>query len=148
MAPHVREGDRIEDGVDDIRHEDEAVAGIRGVAGHFERTVAAIRMLRRAGLTVQVNTVVMRDTVDELHALVETRESVLDSVPDPLLTLDQNGRIVRANLSARLLLGKQLNGRDLASVLRNPGVLDAVDRRREAVVNAGPETRGDATEPA
>ncbi len=67
-----------------------------------------------------------RDAADELRALVETRESVLDSVPDPLLTLDQNGRIVRANLSARLLLGKQLNVRDLSSVLRNPVVLDAV----------------------
>lgn len=43
--------------------------GIRGIAGHFERTVAAIRMLRRARLTVQVNTVVMRDTVDELPAI-------------------------------------------------------------------------------
>ncbi len=40
--------------------------GIRGVDGHFERTLDAIRRLRRHGITVQVNTVVMRDTVDEL----------------------------------------------------------------------------------
>ncbi len=43
--------------------------GIRGVEGHFERTLEAIRMLRRGGLTVQVNTVVMRDTVEELPAI-------------------------------------------------------------------------------
>jgi two-component system phosphate regulon sensor histidine kinase PhoR len=86
--------------------------------------VAAITKLHRWG----------RDSIDELRGLVETRETVLDSVPDPLLMLDQNGRVVRANLSARQLLGKQLNGRDLSSVLRNPVVLDAVS----AVLAGGP----------
>ncbi|HVC87285.1 MAG TPA: TIGR04053 family radical SAM/SPASM domain-containing protein [Gaiellaceae bacterium] len=42
---------------------------VRGVEGHFAETVAAVRRLRAAGLTVQVNTVVMRDTVDELPEL-------------------------------------------------------------------------------
>lgn len=40
--------------------------GVRGVEGHFAETVAALRRLRDGGLTVQVNTVVMRDTVEEL----------------------------------------------------------------------------------
>lgn len=39
---------------------------VRQVPGHFEATLAALRLLRSRGLTVQVNTVVMRDTVDEL----------------------------------------------------------------------------------
>jgi AdoMet-dependent heme synthase len=43
--------------------------GVRGIEGHFVETVAALRRLRAAGLTVQVNTVVMRDTVDELPAV-------------------------------------------------------------------------------
>ena len=43
--------------------------GIRGVDGHFAETVKALRRLRRGGLTVQVNTVVMRDTVRELPAV-------------------------------------------------------------------------------
>jgi len=43
--------------------------GIRGVPGHFDATLEAIRRLRRHGITVQVNTVVMRDTVDELPAV-------------------------------------------------------------------------------
>jgi radical SAM protein with 4Fe4S-binding SPASM domain len=43
--------------------------GVRGVRGHFAETVAALRRLREGGLTVQVNTVVMRDTVDELPAV-------------------------------------------------------------------------------
>ena len=40
--------------------------GVRGIAGHFEATVQAIRRLAAAGLTVQVNTTVMRANVDEL----------------------------------------------------------------------------------
>lgn len=40
--------------------------GVRGIEGHFEATLAAIRLLREHGVTVQVNTVAMRDTVDEL----------------------------------------------------------------------------------
>ncbi len=39
---------------------------VRGVEGHFADTLTAIRRLREGGLTVQVNTVVMRDTVEEL----------------------------------------------------------------------------------
>ena len=39
---------------------------VRGIDGHFERTVSAIRMLREEGFVVQVNTVAMRDNVEEL----------------------------------------------------------------------------------
>lgn len=40
--------------------------GVRGVPGHFPATVAALRDLVAAGLTVQVNTTVMRATAHEL----------------------------------------------------------------------------------
>ena len=43
--------------------------GIRGVEGHFAETLAAIARLRRHGITVQVNTVVMRTNVEELAAV-------------------------------------------------------------------------------
>lgn len=39
---------------------------VRGVPGHFEASVRAIRALVDAGVTVQVNTTVMRATVEEL----------------------------------------------------------------------------------
>ena len=39
---------------------------IRGVEGHFVRTLEAIRMLREHGFVVQVNTVAMRENVEEL----------------------------------------------------------------------------------
>jgi radical SAM protein len=40
--------------------------GVRGIAGHFDMTVQAIRALVAAGLTVQVNTTVMSRNVAEL----------------------------------------------------------------------------------
>jgi radical SAM protein len=40
--------------------------GVRGIEGHFERTISAITMLSQAGLTVQVNTTVMRANLGEL----------------------------------------------------------------------------------
>lgn len=43
--------------------------GIRGVEGHFEATLAALRRLRACGFTVQVNTCVMRENVGELPAI-------------------------------------------------------------------------------
>ncbi len=39
---------------------------VRGIEGHFEATLAAIRMLRAQRIVVQVNTLVMRDTVRDL----------------------------------------------------------------------------------
>lgn len=44
---------------------------IRGVSGHFDQTVGAIRRLVSAGFEVQVNTAVMTDNVSELPALVQ-----------------------------------------------------------------------------
>ena len=45
--------------------------GIRGIAGHFDNTITAITQLVAAGLTVQVNTTVMEQNVDELPAVAE-----------------------------------------------------------------------------
>ena len=42
---------------------------VRGIPGHFDATVQAITDLATAGLTVQVNTTVMRTNVDELAEL-------------------------------------------------------------------------------
>ncbi|HZP90258.1 MAG TPA: TIGR04053 family radical SAM/SPASM domain-containing protein [Actinomycetota bacterium] len=49
------------DGADPATHE-----GVRGVAGHFAQTEQAVRMLVREGLSVQINTTVMRSNVEQL----------------------------------------------------------------------------------
>lgn len=43
--------------------------GVRGVDDHFQATIHSLKMLKRLGFTVQVNTTVMRHNVDELAAL-------------------------------------------------------------------------------
>jgi AdoMet-dependent heme synthase len=45
--------------------------GVRGVAGHFDATVQAVRALAGAGLTVQVNTTVMSANAAELADIAE-----------------------------------------------------------------------------
>lgn len=49
------------DGADAATHE-----GIRGVDGHFAKTMEVLDMMVREGFTVQVNTTVMRDNVEQL----------------------------------------------------------------------------------
>lgn len=54
------------DGASAATHE-----GVRGIDGHFGATVAAIEALVAAGLTVQVNTTVMRGNVAEMPRIAE-----------------------------------------------------------------------------
>jgi two-component system phosphate regulon sensor histidine kinase PhoR len=53
--------------------------------------------------------------------------AVETALPEPLLLLDPNRRIVRANHAAVQLLGDRLVDRDLAGALRHPAVLTATD---------------------
>lgn len=63
----------------------------------------------------------------ELEAVVAGNESILSNLPDPLIMLDRRRRILRANPAAAALLGEELSGRDLVTVLRNPELLKAAD---------------------
>ncbi|HEY8797908.1 MAG TPA: TIGR04053 family radical SAM/SPASM domain-containing protein [Candidatus Dormibacteraeota bacterium] len=49
---------------------------VRGVPGHFAKTVDALLMLKGSGLKVQVNTTVMRDNVEELADVAALMESI------------------------------------------------------------------------
>lgn len=73
---------------------------------------------------------------DVAQDLARSRQAILDSLPDPLLLLDRQRRVSGANASALTLLerelggvgtGRQLLGRDLAGVIRDPKVLEAAD---------------------
>lgn len=83
-----------------------------------EQMLGAIAQLRRA----------WRQKNAELQAMVAATEAMVDSLPDPLFFLDAQRRVVRANLAARRLFGQGLAGRELASALRDPGLLDATRR--------------------
>src|SRR5262249_4263560 len=66
----------------------------------------------------------------ELEHLLEANETILVSLPDALVLVDGQGRIVRANPAAEDLFGGALAGRDLIGVLRDPSVIDAVRAAR------------------
>ncbi|MEP4378010.1 MAG: phosphate regulon sensor histidine kinase PhoR [Alphaproteobacteria bacterium] len=58
-------------------------------------------------------------------------QDLFDALPNPLVTLDAQARLVYANAAARALLeGRHgvidLAGRDLSAVIRQPGILEAV----------------------
>ncbi|MEM6492671.1 MAG: ATP-binding protein, partial [Pseudomonadota bacterium] len=55
-------------------------------------------------------------------------EAIIDALPDPLLLLDGERRIQRANAAARSEFGDDVEGRTLSAVLRQPGLLDAAER--------------------
>jgi len=55
-------------------------------------------------------------------------ESIIDSLPDPMLVIDDRMRVVRINVAARLLFGRDVSGRELAGLLRHPQVLDVVQQ--------------------
>ena len=50
--------------------------GVRGIPGHFEDTIPAIRALSDAGLTVQINTTVMKSN---LHELADVAKLISDA---------------------------------------------------------------------
>jgi len=60
-------------------------------------------------------------------ARLATAESVIAAVPDPLITIDRQRRIVRSNLAAAEFIGAGAQPRDLAAALRNPALLAAAD---------------------
>ncbi len=52
--------------------------------------------------------------------------AMLDALSDPVLLLGGDRRVMRANLAASEVLGRQIVGEDLALMLRHPSVLEAV----------------------
>ena len=67
----------------------------------------------------------------ELQEALDGNESILASLPEPLLLLDGQRRAVRLNPAARDLLGERLLGRDISTLLRDPGLLQAIDTAME-----------------
>ncbi len=53
--------------------------------------------------------------------------AILHVLPDPVLLIDAEKRILAANIAAKNLLGDQIEGRALTIALRHPDILDAVD---------------------
>ncbi len=77
---------------------------------------AATFLRQRAGLRVAA-----------AEARADSHAALLDCLPGPLLLIDQGRQVVRSNPAAEALLGRAVTNRPLASVLRDPQILTAVD---------------------
>lgn len=88
---------------------------------------------RRAGPAEEVSAAISQMTRSwaqnrqALEAQLASQEAVIDSLPDPLLMLNAQRRVVRTNRAARLIFGQDLAGRELAAILRDPNILEACD---------------------
>jgi two-component system phosphate regulon sensor histidine kinase PhoR len=65
-----------------------------------------------------------RASIDNLAA---SAQAIVDGLPDPLIGVDRQRRIVRTNRAAVALLGPIAAERDLSTALRHPALLAAID---------------------
>ncbi len=85
----------------------------------------ATEELATAAATLSTGWRRQRASIDNLAASAQT---IVDGLPDPLVCLDRQRRIVRTNLAAALLLGSPGGfERDVSTVLRQPQLLAAID---------------------
>lgn len=73
------------------------------------------------------------DTADHLQGAqqrlltrLEIEQTIMDSLPDPLILLSKDQRIIRANRSAFDLLGAKLLNQGVAGLLKDKALLDAI----------------------
>ena len=69
-----------------------------------------------------------RERENELAGHAALIDRVLGELPDPLLLVDEQKRLRLANAAAEALYGNVGVGRDLVSIIRQPELLEAVDR--------------------
>ncbi|KAA0597642.1 two-component system phosphate regulon sensor histidine kinase PhoR [Azospirillum lipoferum] len=88
-----------------------------GTPPALKALAATIGRLHRVGLR----------RAESVRMQLDADEAVIDALPAPLLLMDADRQVVRANQTARELFGDKIVDRDLASSLRTPAVLEAVD---------------------
>ncbi len=85
----------------------------------------ATEELASAAATLSTGWRRQRASIDNLAA---SAQAIIDGLPDPLIAVDRQRRIVRTNRAALALLGASGPDRDLSTALRHPELLSAIDR--------------------
>ncbi len=93
---------------------------------------AATEELATAAATLAAGWRRQRAFIDNLAT---SAQAIVDGLPDPLIGVDRQRRIVRTNRAARALLGAVGSERDVSTVLRHPQLLAAID----SLLEAGPD---------
>ena len=100
--------------------QDEDVSELPQIGSHDDesaRIVAAINQMRNIWTT----------RAEKLEAQTLSDAAVLDSLPDPLLMLDENGGVTGANLAARETFGFNVRRQIIRDLISVPELLTAVD---------------------
>lgn len=131
--------DRVIRYAEELLHNPEAPAPLLQTSATAQRLLSGLTALKK----------LWADRRDEAAALAKSRQDILDSLPHPFFLLDRKRRVVSANAAARALFEIErgtpsLTGRDLASVIRNPKVLEAAD----VALTQGHRTEAQFTLPA
>ncbi|MBK1836497.1 PAS domain-containing protein [Azospirillum sp. YIM B02556] len=116
LRTYRRDGDAMTDYAARLAETDEPLAPA-GTPPALKALAATIGRLHRVGLR----------RAESVRMQLDADEAVIDALPAPLLLMDADRQVVRANQTARELFGDKMVGRDLASSLRTPAVLEAVD---------------------
>ncbi len=82
--------------------------------------------LRRALSPVRAQATAAADANDP--GLPPLSREVLEQLPDPLMLVDRDGRVLFANSAMRTVVGVGAERKHVSSLLRTPAVLEAIDR--------------------
>jgi two-component system, OmpR family, phosphate regulon sensor histidine kinase PhoR len=100
-------------------------------------------LFRRLRLDQSVRRLIERWQAEQQDALhrQSRAEAALDALPDPVIVLDGESRVTRANRAARALLGDGAVGRELTSLLRQPELHEAIEAVKAGGGEASAEIR-------
>ncbi len=105
-------------------------------AGRLDRRVEPTGSAEVRELALSVNHLAdsVRNEINEVESERKRLEQLLNGMPDGILALDRDGRIILANPAARGLcaLGDSVVGRTPVEAIRNADLQQAVDRALEA----------------
>jgi len=88
--------------------------GARGIVG--EIADVALRTHRRYG-----------ERIAQLERQAADGERIIETLSVPILVVRRDKRVANVNRAARAIFGEAARGKTLSAVIRDPGVLDAVD---------------------
>ncbi len=91
---------------------------------HLESPLAS----RKLASAFADSTAALHQRLGDLAASGASAETVLDNLPDPVIAIDGERRIVRASQGTTAILGVDPVGADLVAAVRDPGVLEAAER--------------------
>ena len=91
---------------------------------HLESPLAS----RRLASAFADSTAALHRKLGDLAANGASAETMLDNLPDPVIAIDGERRIVRASQGTTAILGVDPVGSDLVAAVRDPGVLESAER--------------------